>query len=170
MWDSTAKDERPKRRHRVYPQEFKQQVVKEALEPGASVSVVARCHDINANVVFEWRKRYREGKLPLSASNEALTLGVGASQWLAVDVRRTHADAAGVAGHSESAVENARQHLSIGMRDRSRAWPVSCSNSWLAHGVRRDIPAGLSEMITLSMLLEGIDWRQPRRTDALSML
>ncbi|WP_425266315.1 transposase [Burkholderia lata] len=30
-----------------------------------SVSIVARRHDINANVVFGWRKQYREGKLEL---------------------------------------------------------------------------------------------------------
>jgi len=49
--------------HRTYSQEFKQQVIRETLEPGMSVSIVARRHDINANVVFGWRKQYREGKL-----------------------------------------------------------------------------------------------------------
>jgi len=31
------------------------------LLPGASVSRVARRHDVNANQVFYWRKLYREG-------------------------------------------------------------------------------------------------------------
>jgi transposase len=31
--------------------------------PGASVSRVARRHDVNANQVFYWRKLYREGQL-----------------------------------------------------------------------------------------------------------
>ena len=30
-----------------------------SLAPGASVSVVARQYDVNANQVFSWRKRYR---------------------------------------------------------------------------------------------------------------
>jgi transposase len=51
--------------HRTYSLAFKQQVIKETLEPGTSVSVVARRHDINANVVFEWRNQYRAGKLTL---------------------------------------------------------------------------------------------------------
>ena len=51
--------------HRVYSLEFKQQVVQETLEPGTSVSVVARRHDMNANVVFEWKRLYRDGKLKL---------------------------------------------------------------------------------------------------------
>lgn len=51
--------------HRVYSLEFKQQVVQETLEPGTSVSVVARRHDMNANVVFEWKRLYWEGKLKL---------------------------------------------------------------------------------------------------------
>ncbi|RKE38620.1 transposase [Paraburkholderia sp. BL23I1N1] len=41
MLDSTTKDARPKQGYRVYPREFKQQIVKETLEPGASVSIVA---------------------------------------------------------------------------------------------------------------------------------
>ena len=49
--------------HRTYAQEFKQQVIRETLEPGMSVSIVARRHDINANVVFGRRKQYRQGTL-----------------------------------------------------------------------------------------------------------
>jgi transposase len=59
--------------HRVYSLEFKQQVVQETLEPGTSVSVVARRHDMNANVVFEWKRLYREGKLKLPGVEAALT-------------------------------------------------------------------------------------------------
>jgi transposase len=59
--------------HRVYSLEFKQQVVQETLEPGTSVSVVARRHDMNANVVFEWKRLYREGKLKLPGVEAAPT-------------------------------------------------------------------------------------------------
>jgi transposase len=45
---------------RRYSLEYKLQVVKETLAPGASVSLVARRHDINSNVVFCWRKLFRE--------------------------------------------------------------------------------------------------------------
>jgi transposase len=31
------------------------------LQPGASVSRVARRYDVNANQVFAWRRRYRDG-------------------------------------------------------------------------------------------------------------
>lgn len=82
---TTMTGSRVGQKHRVYPLAFKQQVIKETLEPGASVSIVARRHDMNANVVFEWRKLYREGKLVLPATSEAPTSGVGA-QLLAVDV------------------------------------------------------------------------------------
>lgn len=50
-------------RKRLYSLEHKLQVIKETLEPGASVSIVARRHDINSNVVFRWRKLFREGLL-----------------------------------------------------------------------------------------------------------
>ena len=41
----------------------KRRIVLESLAPGASVSIVARRHDVNANQVFAWRKLYREGGL-----------------------------------------------------------------------------------------------------------
>lgn len=41
----------------------KRWIVEQALEPGASVARVARAHGLNANVVFLWRRLYREGKL-----------------------------------------------------------------------------------------------------------
>jgi transposase len=46
-----------------YSLDFKFQVVKETLAPGASVSVVARRHGMNTNVIFRWRKQFREGQL-----------------------------------------------------------------------------------------------------------
>ena len=33
----------------------------ESYRPGVSVSVVARRNDVNANLVFNWRRQYREG-------------------------------------------------------------------------------------------------------------
>jgi transposase len=35
---------------------LKRQIVAETEEPGASVSVIARRHDVNANQVFKWRR------------------------------------------------------------------------------------------------------------------
>ena len=61
----------PARRKR-WPEETKRRIVAETLEPGASVSVVARRHDVNANQVFTWRRRYRDG-LP-GGSGEATAM------------------------------------------------------------------------------------------------
>ena len=36
----------------------RRQIVEETLKRGASVSLVARAHDVNANQVFKWRKQY----------------------------------------------------------------------------------------------------------------
>ena len=43
-----------KRRH--WPEVLKRRMVAETLEPGASVSIVARRHDVNANQLFKWRR------------------------------------------------------------------------------------------------------------------
>ena len=39
----------------------RREIVEETLKPGASVSQVARAHDVNTNQVFQWRRQYREG-------------------------------------------------------------------------------------------------------------
>ena len=50
-------------RRRYWPREEKLRIVAESLEPGTSVSLVARRHDVNANQVFAWRRLYRDGRL-----------------------------------------------------------------------------------------------------------
>ena len=45
-----------RKRRRSWPVAEKQRIVAETLVPGASVSVVARRHDVNANQVFKWRR------------------------------------------------------------------------------------------------------------------
>jgi transposase len=52
-----------KETHRQYTINFKRRIVEETFAPGESVSIVARRHNINANLVFGWRKKYREGTL-----------------------------------------------------------------------------------------------------------
>ena len=44
-------------RRRQYSDALKRQMVAETLEPGASVSIVARRHDVNSNQLFRWRRQ-----------------------------------------------------------------------------------------------------------------
>lgn len=44
---------------------LKRQIVEETLQPGASVSRVARKYGVNANQVFCWRRLYQQGGLAL---------------------------------------------------------------------------------------------------------
>jgi transposase len=55
--------EEPGRKHRWRTKAERRAIVEETLLPGASVSRVARRHDVNANQVFYWRKLYQEGRL-----------------------------------------------------------------------------------------------------------
>jgi len=41
---------------RRWTAEEKRRVVEETRAPGASVSVVARRHDLNANLLFKWKR------------------------------------------------------------------------------------------------------------------
>ncbi len=63
-----------KRRRRTV--EEKRRIVEETLEAGASVARVARRHAVNANQVFYWRKKYREGRLGKGRSGNLLPVAV----------------------------------------------------------------------------------------------
>src|ERR1700731_4704741 len=52
--DAKRSSSRPKRRQ--WPEGLKRRIVAETLAPGASVSIVARRHDVNANQLFKWRR------------------------------------------------------------------------------------------------------------------
>jgi transposase len=41
--------------------EFKRQLVEQTFEPGASVALIARRNEVNANLLFKWRRLYLEG-------------------------------------------------------------------------------------------------------------
>lgn len=48
------------RRNRSWPEALKREIVAASLEPGVSVSMVARRYDVNANQVFNWRRLFRD--------------------------------------------------------------------------------------------------------------
>jgi transposase len=43
-------------KRRQWSAALKRQIVAETVEPGSSVSIVARRHDVNANQLFKWRR------------------------------------------------------------------------------------------------------------------
>lgn len=65
-----------RRRNKRWPEALKREIVEATLQPGASVSVVARQYDVNANQVFAWRRRYlseeRQSTLPSPPATPAL--------------------------------------------------------------------------------------------------
>jgi transposase len=70
---------------------LKRQIVAETLEPGSSVSIVARRHDVNANQLLKWRR-----EISAKAASEA----VAGSRMLPVEIvpepsRRHRVDRAG---------------------------------------------------------------------------
>jgi transposase len=48
-----------RRRRRDHSPELKRELVRQCLQPGASVSSIAMAHGINANLVFKWRREHR---------------------------------------------------------------------------------------------------------------
>jgi transposase len=54
-------------KRRRWPEALKRELVAATLEPGASVSIVARRHDVNANMLFKWRRRFAAAAPPSPA-------------------------------------------------------------------------------------------------------
>jgi transposase len=59
--DTYSQGVTPKREYRSL--EEKRRIVEETFAEGTSVALVARAHGVNTNLVFNWRKRYRAGRL-----------------------------------------------------------------------------------------------------------
>ncbi len=59
----------PEKRRRRSVQE-KIAIVQQSLEPGMTVSLVARQHGVAASQLFLWRKQYQEGSLTAVAAGE----------------------------------------------------------------------------------------------------
>src|SRR5271156_2596168 len=58
------------RRH--WSEALKRRIVGETLEPGSSVSIVARRHDVNANQLFKWRREMAPEQPPAAAESVAM--------------------------------------------------------------------------------------------------
>jgi transposase len=59
--EAAAAERNAVRYRRSWPVQEKRRIVEESLAPGASVSIVARRHDLNTNQLFSWRRCYRRG-------------------------------------------------------------------------------------------------------------
>ena len=78
-----AKPSKPKRRLRSNAE--KRRIVEETFAEGASVASVARRHDVNTNLLFNWRRLHLQGLLdscrePGSAKLLPVRVGPGAMQ------------------------------------------------------------------------------------------
>jgi transposase len=60
-----------RRRRRSWTREEKRRIVEESLEDGASIAEVARRHELNANLLFTWRR-----KLGVERSEQNTPMGI----------------------------------------------------------------------------------------------
>jgi transposase len=65
---------RPTGPRRKYTIAEKRRIAEETVRPGASVAAVARRHQINANLVFGWRRLYQQGLLTETAPAKSAPL------------------------------------------------------------------------------------------------
>ena len=93
----------------------------ETLEPGASVSIVARRHDVNANQLFKWRREMAPEQpaaaeqsltmLPVAIAPEASELAAGRRRSGTIEI--TLAGGARVCVRGEVSPESLRQVIEL---------------------------------------------------------
>jgi transposase len=66
-------------RRRMRSKAERRQIVEETLQPGASVAQIAQAHGVNANLVFNWRRLYREGRLEAEPETKLLPVRISDS-------------------------------------------------------------------------------------------
>jgi transposase len=85
-------------KRRRWPEGLKREIVAALSAPGASVSIVARRYDVNANQLFKWRRQF--GGRSVGASVEPVRL-------LPVEITPTSVPAAGARGAGPSGLSAA---------------------------------------------------------------
>lgn len=64
------------RRRRYWTPEEKRRIVEESERDGASMAEIARRHDVNANLVFTWRRKMAEGAVAQTVAPPILPLTI----------------------------------------------------------------------------------------------
>lgn len=68
---------RPTRQGRPnHPIDFKHRLAQQACEPGVSVAQLALDHGINANLLFKWRRQYRDGQFDAPIKQAMLPVAI----------------------------------------------------------------------------------------------
>ena len=104
---------------RSWSLEERQRIVSEALEPGSSVAAVARRHGLNANLVFKWIRRAREGLLDRRRAPAKETAGapdVAAPTFVPVKLLEMSTTAAPTASPANAVTKPVREPRRSGRR------------------------------------------------------
>ncbi len=101
---------RVRRRRRRWSEAEKRRIVAESHEPGVSVSLVARRHDVNANQVFTWRRQLRDQE-PGALASGFVPMVVAADA--ACDVTAADEKVGQAAGHNAAGLPPATGRIEI---------------------------------------------------------
>lgn len=109
----------PRRRMRTLAE--KRRIVEETLVRGASVAAIARKYDVNANLVFGWRRLYKQGVLEACREPAATLLPVEVTTPTIVAARSSKAEVSKTRTRSVSTAPTApSNHMEIEWPDGVR--------------------------------------------------
>lgn len=76
MMSGSGDGGRGDRRRRYWTPEEKRRIVEESERDGASMAEIARRHDVNANLIFTWRRKMAEGAVAQTVASPILPLTI----------------------------------------------------------------------------------------------
>jgi transposase len=95
----------------------KRRIVEETFVRGASVAAIARQHDVNANLVFGWRRLYKQGVLEACREPAAKLLPVEVTTPTIVAARSSKAEV------SKTRTRSAPAHATVTSAELEIEWP-----------------------------------------------
>jgi hypothetical protein len=122
----------PKRRQ--YSEALKRQMVAETQAPGASVSVVARRHDVNSNQLFKWRRQLLPKAVVESGAMVPVEIAPGGGRPWTAGSRGCHRDRVWLWGTGASARRGHLGDAAAGDRIAAMNGLPAGTRVWLAAG------------------------------------
>jgi transposase-like protein len=124
-------------KRRQYSEALKRQLVAETQAPGASVSIVARRHDVNSNQLFKWRRELLPKAVVESGAMVPVTIAPDGDRPRRTDRER---NAGGWSGRTLIAVTGTTGRSSARVIAIEEPTGASCSRTAAVTVFRRTVP------------------------------
>ena len=143
-------------KRRQYPEALKRQMVAETQVPGASVSIVARRHDVNSNQLFRWRRQLLPKAAVESSAMVPVEIAADGDRPRRPDRERRHRDCVWLWDTGAPARRSRPRDAAAGDRTAAMNGLPAGTRVWLAAGAT-DMRKGFDSLAAQAQTVLGQD-------------